>query len=119
VSDFVPTHSKAHRVRALGVTTAKRSRLMPELPTIAEAGVPGFEATTWHGVLVPAGTPAAIVDKLNAEVNRMLQLPDVRDRLHTLGAEIIGGTPKEFADHIRREIPKWAKVIKESGAKAE
>jgi tripartite-type tricarboxylate transporter receptor subunit TctC len=106
-------------VRALAVTTAKRARIMPELPTVAEAGVPGFEAFTWHGVLVPAGTPTAIIDRLNAEINRMLQMPDVRERLGTLGAEIIGGTPKEFADHIRREIPKWAKVIKDAGVQVE
>jgi tripartite-type tricarboxylate transporter receptor subunit TctC len=115
----VVPHIHAKRVRALGVTTAKRTRAMPELPTIAEAGVPGFEASTWHGVFVPAGTPAAIVTRLNAEINRMLQLADMRERLEALGAEIVGGTPKEFADHIQREIPKWAKVIKESGARAE
>jgi tripartite-type tricarboxylate transporter receptor subunit TctC len=106
-------------VRALAVTTAKRTRAMPELPTIAEAGVPGFEATTWHGVLVPAGTPPRIVNKLNAEINRILQLPDVRERLAGLGAEILGGTSKEFADHIQREIPKWAKVIKDANIQIE
>ena len=115
----VMTHIQSGRVRALGVTTAKRTGAMPELPTIAEAGVPGFEASTWHGVLVPAGTPATIIDRLNAEINRALQLPDVRERLAALGAEIIGGTPKEFADHIQREIPKWAKVIRDTGAKAD
>lgn len=115
----VMPHIRANRVRALGVTTATRMRAMPELPTIAEAGVPGFEATTWHGVLVPAGTPAPVIEKLNAEINRALQLLDVRERLAALGAEIIGGTPKEFSDHIRREIPKWAKVIKESGARVD
>jgi len=115
----VMPYVKAQRVRALAVTTAKRARSMPELPTVAEAGVPGFEATTWHGVLVPAGTPAAIIDRLNIEINRMLQLPDVRERLTALGAEIIGGTPKEFADHIQHEIPKWAKVIKDAGVRLE
>ena len=115
----VMPHIRANRVRPLGVTAAKRTGAMPELPTIAEAGVPGFEASTWHGVLVPAGTPAPVIDKLNAEINRALQLPDVRERLAALGAEILGGTPKEFADHIQREIPKWAKVIRETGAKAE
>ena len=115
----VMPYVKANRVRALAVTTAKRARILPELPTIAEAGVPGFEATTWHGVLVPAGTPTAIIDRLNAEINRMLQLPDVRERLTALGAEIIGGTPMEFADHIQREIPKWAKVIKDAGVRLE
>jgi tripartite-type tricarboxylate transporter receptor subunit TctC len=113
----VVPHIKANRVRALAVTTAKRARVMPELPTIAEAGVPGFEASTWHGVLVPAGTPAAVVNKLNAEIVRMLQLPDVRERLGTLGAEIVGSTPREFAEHIQREIPKWAKVIKDAGVR--
>jgi tripartite-type tricarboxylate transporter receptor subunit TctC len=115
----VQQHIKAAKLRALAVTTAKRSRLMPELPTIAEAGVPGFEAMTWHGVLTTGGTPPAIVNKLNAEINRILQLPDVRERLGALGAEIIGGTPKEFAAHIQREIPKWAKVIRDAGVRLE
>ena len=115
----VQPHIKADKLRALAVTTVKRSRMLPELPTIAEAGVPGFEAMTWHGVMVAAGTPAAIVSRLNTEINRILQLPDVRERLETLGAEIIGGTPKEFADHIQREIPKWAKVIKDAGVQVE
>ena len=115
----VQPHIKSEKLRALAVTTANRSRLMPELPTIAEAGVPGFAAMTWHGVLTTGGTPPAIVNKLNAEINRILQLPDVRERLGALGAEIIGGTPKEFADHIQREIPKWAKVIKDAGVRLE
>ena len=108
----VMPHIKSQRVKALAVTTAKRSRILPELPTVAEAGVPGFEASTWHGVLVPAGTPAPIVERLNSEINKMLQTAEVRDRLGALGAEIVGGSPKDFADHIRREIPKWAKVVK-------
>jgi tripartite-type tricarboxylate transporter receptor subunit TctC len=116
----VQPHIKSEKLRVLAVTTAKRSRLMPELPTIAEAGgVPGFEAMTGHGVLTTGGTPPAIVNKLNAEINRILQLPDVRERLGVLGAEIIGGTPKEFADHIQREIPKWAKVIRDAGVRLE
>ena len=108
----VTPHIKANQVRALAVTTAKRSRLYSDLPTIAEAGVPGFEASTWHGVLVTAGTPAVIVERLNSEINKMLQVPDVREKLTALGAEIVGGSSKDFADHIRREIPKWAKVVK-------
>ena len=112
-------HIKANRVRALGVTTAKRSRFLPELPTISEAGVPGFEASTWHGVLVPAGTPGAIVERLNTEINRMLQLADVRERLAAMGAEVVGGSGKEFADHIQREIPKWAKVVNAIGVQLE
>jgi len=112
-------HIKSERLRPLGVTTAKRISAMPNLPTIAEAGVPGFEATTWHGVFVPAGTPAPVVAKLNTEINRMLQQPDMREKLAGMGAEVVGGTSKEFADHIQREIPKWAKVINATGAKAE
>jgi tripartite-type tricarboxylate transporter receptor subunit TctC len=112
-------HIKAERLRALGVTTAKRVRVLPDLPTIAEAGVPGFEASSWHGVLVPAGTPAPIVTKLNSEINRALQMPDVRERLNALGAETVGTTPQEFADHIRAEIPKWAAVIKTAGVQIE
>jgi tripartite-type tricarboxylate transporter receptor subunit TctC len=108
----VMQHIQSGKLRALGVTTAKRVAAVKDLPTIAEAGVPGFEATTWHGVLTTAGTPVTIVNKLNAEINRALQMPDVRERLAGLGAEIVGGTPKEFADHIAREIPKWAKVVK-------
>jgi tripartite-type tricarboxylate transporter receptor subunit TctC len=115
----VQPHIKSEKLRALAVTTAKRSRLMPALPTLAEAGVPGFEATTWHGVLTTGGTPPAIVNKLSAEINRILRLPDVRERLGVLGAEIIGGTPQEFAAHIQREIPKWAKVIKDAGVRLE
>jgi tripartite-type tricarboxylate transporter receptor subunit TctC len=108
----VMQHIQGGKLRALGVTTAKRVAAVKDLPTIAEAGVPGFEATTWHGVLTTAGTPTTIVNKLNAEINRALQMPDAREKLAALGAEIVGGTPKEFADHIAREIPKWAKVVK-------
>ncbi|OGA44761.1 MAG: hypothetical protein A3F74_19930 [Betaproteobacteria bacterium RIFCSPLOWO2_12_FULL_62_58] len=115
----VQPHLQAKRLRPLAVTTPRRARAFPELPTVAEAGVPGFEATTWHGVLVPAGTSAAIVSKLNAEINRLLQLPDVRERIGALGGEIVGGTPKAFAEHMQREIPRWAKVIKAAGIQLE
>jgi tripartite-type tricarboxylate transporter receptor subunit TctC len=115
----VMQHIQSGKLRALGVTTARRASAVKDLPTIAEAGVPGFEATTWHGVLTTGGTPPAVVNKLNAEINRALQMPDVRERLAGLGAEIIGGTPKEFADHIAREIPKWAKVVKAANVQLE
>jgi tripartite-type tricarboxylate transporter receptor subunit TctC len=115
----VMQHIQSGKLRALGVTTAKRVGAVRDLPTIAEAGVPAFEATTWHGVLTTAGTPVAIINKLNAEINRALQLPDVREKLAALGAEIVGGTPKEFADHIAREIPKWAKVVKAANVQIE
>jgi tripartite-type tricarboxylate transporter receptor subunit TctC len=115
----VVPHIKSGRLRALGVTTAKRMKSMPELPTIAQAGVPGFEATTWHGIVVAASTPQTLVTRINADTAQVLQMPDVRERFAALGAEIIGGTPQEFAAYIRKEIPKWTKVIKASGARAD
>ena len=115
----VQPHLKSGRLRPLAVTTAKRSPSMPDLLTVAEAGVPGFEATTWHGVVAPAGTPQPVIGRLNSEINKVLQMPDVRERLTTQGAEVIGGTPKEFADYIKAEIPRWAKVIRDSGARAD
>ena len=115
----VRPHLESGRLRPLAVTTATRSRSLPELPTIAETGLPGFEATTWHGVVAPAGTPPPVIARLNGEINKIVQAPDVRERLANQGAEVIGGTPKDFADYIQREIPKWAKVIKNSGARAD
>jgi tripartite-type tricarboxylate transporter receptor subunit TctC len=110
-------HVKTGRLRA--VTTAQRSATVPELPTVAEAGVPGFESITWHGVVVPAATPAPLVERLNRDIVAVLQMPDVRERLAALGAEVVGGTPRDFADYIAKEIPKWTKVVKDSGARAE
>ena len=110
---------KAGRLRALAVTTARRSEAIPELPTVSEAGVPGFEAITWHGVVVPAATPVPLVERLNHDIVGVLRLPEVRDRLASLGAEVITGTPREFGDYIAREIQKWTKVVKDSGARAD
>src|SRR5207249_4045480 len=110
---------KARRLRALAVTTAQRSPTVPELPTISESGVPGFEAITWHGVVVPAATRGALVERLNADIVRALRMRDLRERLESLGAELATGTPQDFAEYIAREIPKWAKVVKDSGARAE
>ena len=115
----VMPHIQSGRLRALAVTTAKRMNALPQLPTVAEAGVPGFEATTWHGIVVSAATPPALVSRINADAAKVLQLPDVRDRFAVLGAEIIGGTPDEFAAYIKKELPKWTKVVKESGARAD
>jgi len=110
---------KAGKLRALGVTSARRSQAAPEIPTIAESGVPGYEVDSWFGILAPAGTPKEVVGKLNAEIARILQMPDVRQRLQEQGAEPVGGTPEQFADHIRKETVKWARVVKASGAKAD
>lgn len=115
----VQPHIKSGKVRALAVTTPKRSPSFPDLPTVSEAGVPGFEVLTWHGFVVPARTPPPVITRLNSEFNKVFQQPEIRERLATLGSEIIGGTPKELTDYIKKEIPVWAKVIKESGARAD
>ena len=109
----------AGRVRALGVTASQRMASLPKLPTLAEAGVPGFDAITWHGVVVPTATPPAIVERLNRTINSALRTPELRERLTALGAEIAGGSSGDFADYIAREIPKWTKIVRDSGARAD
>ena len=110
---------KAGKLRPLGVTSKERSPTLPDVPTIAEAGVPGYEAFSWFGVLAPAGTPDAIVTKLRDEIARALADPAMRERLAELGAEPVGGTPAEFADLITAESAKWAKVVQDAGVKLE
>ena len=110
---------KAGKVRALAVTTARRSSLAPELPTIAESGLPDFDISTWFGVFAPAGVPREVVDRLHAEFTRALAAPDVREKMLALGAEPVGTRPEEFAAYSRREAEKYARVIKASGAKAD
>jgi len=111
-------HIRSGRVRALAVAGGKRTITAPEIPTIAESGVPGYDAVGWFGLFAPAGTPRDIINRLNAEVRRIMQLPDVRERALASGAEPAADTPEEFAAYIRTEIPKWAEVVKVSGAKA-
>jgi tripartite-type tricarboxylate transporter receptor subunit TctC len=115
----VQPYLQANRLRPLGVTTLKRMDTMPNLPTIAESGVPGFEASTWHGLVAVAGTPRAVTARLNTEVNAVLRDPQVSKFLESQGAIIEGGTAEKFAGFIKSEIPKWAKVIKESGARVD
>ena len=110
---------KAARVRALAVTTLRRSPLLPQLPTISEAGLRGFDISTWFGIFAPAGTPPEIVGKLNAETVRILNSREMKERLLALGAEPVGNRPDEFAAFVKLEIQKYAKVIKASGAKAD
>jgi tripartite-type tricarboxylate transporter receptor subunit TctC len=110
---------RAGKVKALAVTTAKRTALAPELPTIAESGLPGFDISTWFGVFVPAGTPRDVVDRLHREFTRALAVPGIREKVVGLGAEPVGNRPEEFAAYIQREADKYARVIKASGAKVD
>ena len=112
-------HIKSGKLRGMGVTSTQRSALAPDLPTISEAGVAGYEVSTWHGVLAPAGTPREIIARLNDESVKLLTLPDVQERLRVADSVVIGSTPEQFAAHIRSEIAKWAKVVTESGATVE
>ncbi|MBI4203806.1 MAG: tripartite tricarboxylate transporter substrate binding protein [Betaproteobacteria bacterium] len=112
-------HVKSGKMRPLAVTGAARSSLLPEMQTISEAGVPGYEASGWFGILVPAGTPQELVRRLNSEIAKSLASPDLRQRLAGLGGEVAGGTPEQFAAHLRQEIAKWGKLIRTIGLKAE
>ena len=120
--DAIPAtmpHIKSGRLRGLGIATLKRSAFLPDLPTVAESGFPGFEAVGWIGIAAPAKTPSGMLDKLNAELQRMLNEPDVKDRLNTLAFTPVGGTRKEFGDYMKSEIAKWGKAVKESGARVD
>jgi tripartite-type tricarboxylate transporter receptor subunit TctC len=112
-------HIRAGRLRAIATTGAKRSFAFPEVPTVAEQGFPGFAADAWYGLLTTAGTPRPIVDKLYREVIRIMKLPEAKDRMANVGFEIVASTPAEFAQLIREEIPKWTKVVREAGIRAE
>lgn len=112
-------HVKSGKVRAIAVTTARRVAAVPDLPTIAEAGVPGYDIGTWYGVWAPKGTPAPIVQRLHAEIVKVLAMPDVRERYASLGAEPVGSSPDAFAAYCASELQKWGKIVRESGAKAD
>ncbi len=120
--DAIPAtmpHIKSGKLRGLGMATLKRSPFLPDLPTIAEQGYPGFEAVGWIGIAAPAKTPAAVLDRLNAELNKMLSDAEVKERLNTLAFTPVGSTRKEFADYIQSEIAKWGKAVKDSGARVD
>lgn len=103
------------RMKMLAVTTARRMSLFPDVPTLAESGMPGFEVGAWQGVMVPAGTPAPVVERLNAEIVKALKAPDVRERLALQGAEPLGSTPAEYGAYVRKELARWAGVVKATG----
>jgi len=107
-------HIKSGSVRALAVTTAQRSPLVPEQPTLAESGLPGFETVAWFGLFAPAGTPKEIVAKLQIEVARIVREPDIRERIAVLGGEPVGNTPEAFAVIVRGDVAKWKKVVKDA-----
>jgi tripartite-type tricarboxylate transporter receptor subunit TctC len=110
---------KSGQVRALAVTTPKRSALLPELPTMSEAGVPGYDATSWYGILGPAGLSRDLVMRLNAELSRIVHSADIKERFATMGIEPVTGTPEQFADYIREQVVKWSAVAKSSGVELE
>jgi tripartite-type tricarboxylate transporter receptor subunit TctC len=115
----IQPHMKTGRAKALAVTTAKRSSMMPEVPTVAEAALPGFEMLSWFGLLGPAGIPAAVVTRINSETTRVLAMPDVKSALAAQGLEVMSGTPDQFGDYIKREIAKISRIAKTAGIKAE
>ena len=119
---FMPAalpHVRTGRLRALGVSSAKRSPLAPELPTIIEAGLPGFEVIGWNGVHMPRGTSRAIIDRVNAELSKALALPDIQERMAAAGLEPAGSSPEAFAAFVTKDLARWAKVVKEAGIQAE
>ena len=113
------TNVKAGQVRALGTSSTKRTQVLPDVPTIAEAGVPGYESTIWLGIMAPKGTPKAVVDKLNAEINKAINKPDILAAWSKQGAVPTTMTPAEFGAFLQRDIDKWAKVVQVSGAKVQ
>jgi len=110
---------KGGKVRAIVVASAKRSPALPEVPTVAESGYPGFDADSWYGLLMPAGAPPAIVERVNAEVNRLLSLPDLRERIGSEGGAALGGTPERFTALLKTDLAKWGHAVRESGAKVD
>ena len=112
-------HVRSGRLRALGITTATRSAALPDIPTIAEAGVPGYEAVQWSGLLAPAATPQHLIVRLHREVTTILRAPEIRNRLAADSAEVVAGTPEQFAEFLKAELVKWAAVVKAAGISAE
>jgi len=112
-------HARAGRMRALAVTSAQRAAVTPELPTMVEAGLPGYEFTSWYGIIAPAATPRAVVMRLNETINRILNQADIKENLNSQAMLTIGGPPEAFAAKIKTEMARWGKVVKDTGAKAD
>jgi len=112
-------HVKSGRLRALAVTTARRTAFAPDIPTVAEAGVPGYEMSQWYGLLAPAGTPTPIIERLNSEVGKALKHPELRSRLQSEGAEAVGSSPQEFGAFFKAEIVKWTRIVQSAGMRAD
>jgi tripartite-type tricarboxylate transporter receptor subunit TctC len=110
---------KSDRLRALGITSAKRSAAIPEVPTIAEAGLPGYEFTTWHGLLAPAGLPKAVLSKLSENLRKVMRAPDLSERFAKEGVDIVASTSEQFSQHLKSELQKWSKLVKERGMRAD
>jgi tripartite-type tricarboxylate transporter receptor subunit TctC len=119
IAEILPHLRSSSKVRTLAVTGPKRVPELPDTPTLAESGLPGATVITWTGIYVPAGTPRAIINRLNTEINRMVKQPDVRDRIMSNGLVPIGGTPEALGDYLKSEIARWSKVVKEAGIKVE
>jgi len=112
-------HVKAGKLKALAVTSPTRSPHVPELPTVSEAGVPGYEVDVWFGFAAPAGTPQPIIDKLNSEIVQILRMPDVKEKFAAQGVDVVGSTPQQFAAHLKDQSAKWAKVVRDAGVTPE
>lgn len=115
---FLP-HVKAGRLKALGAASEKRNPLLPDVPTFAEAGIAGMEAGLWYGIVAPKGTPKAVVARLNAEINRALEQPDLRERFAAMSVEIVGGPPQAFSPYIDSELKRWGEVVRAANIKIE
>src|SRR5207344_1847308 len=118
MSSILP-HVKAGRVRGIAVTSLNRSPAIPELPTVSDSGVPGFEVVPWGGMIVPVGVPKSIVARLNTEINKAIASPIFKEKMRSIGYELVGGTPEQFTAHVRKENAKWAEVVKRAGVKVD